>query len=431
VWEIIRANRQKSFFLVVVMGILLLCVGYLSGELLLGPRRGPVGLVLAFILWQILTLTAYFQGKNLFMAISKAQKIDKSDHPRLFNIVEEMKIASQLPAIPEIYVIDDPSPNAFAAGRSPKTSAVAVTTGLLNQLNRDELQGVIAHEIGHIKNRDILFMTMMGVMLGAIVLLSDITLRSLFWTGGSRRRRTSSEGGGQAQVVIMIVGLILIILSPILAQIIYLAASRKREYLADASSVQFTRNPEGLASALEKISSSPIAMTAPNRVTAPMYIVNPLQKMSAISAGLFSTHPPIAQRISILRALAVGASLNTYDTSYKKILGTQSSIIPKSTLSQNLQQESQIASTGRAAPGKLESAVVSPDLSLLSALVTPQEDITSKKDRVRESTDTFWKARNYQFISCPCGVTLKVPPALKRSSVTCLRCRRSHSLIRK
>ncbi len=423
-WELIRANRRKSVCLVIVMAALLFAAGYAAGEVLVGPGAGVFGLCIAFVIWMILTLVAFLQGKDIFLAISGARKIKKKDHPRLFNIVEEMTIASQLPAIPDIYIIHSEAPNAFATGRKPEVSAVAVTTALLNQLNRDELQGVIAHEIGHVKNRDILFMTMIGVMMGAIVLLSDITVRALFWGRVHTRSRTSSrDGGGQVQVVLMIVGLILLILAPILARIIYLAASRKREYLADASAAQFTRYPEGLASALEKIAHSPAKMEKANRVTAPMYIVNPLKKEArgrrVSSASLFSTHPPVQERIKILRSMAGGSGYLSYDKAYRQITGSSSPVLPRSVRSGPDETERK--------PGKKPIPLPLPVPLPTAAAALPEPETFSGK--VRETTDALWRSKNYRFVDCDCGAILKVPATFGRPEVKCLRCSRTHRLL--
>jgi heat shock protein HtpX len=423
-WEIIRANRRKSIYLTVMMAALLLCVGYAAGELALGQGAGIFGLFIAFIVWMIMTLVAYFQGKQVFMRIARAQKIRKEDHPQLWNIVEEMVIASQMGKMPEIYIIDDPAPNAFATGRNPENAAVAVTSGLLNALKRDELQGVIAHEIGHVKNRDILFMTMIGVMLGAIVMVTDLTVRSFFYGGHRRRSRTSSSGGGQADMVILVVGIVLMILAPLLAKLIYMAASRKREYLADASSAQFTRYPEGLARALEKIAYTPIKMKKVNRVTAPMYIVNPLQKLKVKSVGLFSTHPPIKERVKILRNLGGGIGYLSYDNAFKQVTGSKTSIIPKSAL------EPITAPMGKAGEVLTDTAKVPGmrDAATIAILTAAGAEPATHAGKVRETTDALWKAKKYRFIPCDCGAMLKVPPTYPNTEFKCLRCKRTHKL---
>ncbi|MCL0076241.1 M48 family metallopeptidase, partial [Dehalococcoidia bacterium] len=225
-WEQIRDNRLKSMVLVATMAGVLLLIGYFLGLAFFGSAMG--GLVMALVIWGIMTAVAFFQGDNIFLAMSKAKKIERDDHPRLYNIVEEMKIASGLEYMPAIYIIDDPAMNAFATGRDPKRASVAVTSGLLQKLNRDELQGVIGHELAHIKNRDVLLMTLCGVLLGTIVMISWYMMHMLFW-GGMFGGRRSSGGGGGGHVIVLVIGLALMILAPIFARLIYFAVSRKRE----------------------------------------------------------------------------------------------------------------------------------------------------------------------------------------------------------
>src|SRR5689334_7051886 len=245
-WEAIESNRRRSRIIVAGMAALLVLLGALIGGAV-APRGGAaVGIVVALVLWLILWLVAAFQGDSIMLAVAGAQKIEKADAPQLFNVVEEMVIASGLGKMPDVYVIPDDRPNAFAAGRKAETRVVCVTSGLLRLLNRDELQGVIAHEIGHHKNGDPALMILMGVMMGAIVLIAEIFLRGNFWGG---RRRSSKDSGG-VELLLFVLALLLAILAPILAQMMYFACSRRREFLADASAARFTRYPEGLASAL-------------------------------------------------------------------------------------------------------------------------------------------------------------------------------------
>jgi heat shock protein HtpX len=245
-----------------------------------------------------MSLSTYYGGKKLVLAASHAKKVDKRYNQQLYNVLEEMSIASGTP-MPELYVINDSAPNAFATGRDPQHAAVAVTTGLLDKLDRDELTGVIAHEMSHIKNFDIRYMMLMGVLVGLVALLSDFMLRSFFWGGGRRRSR---NGGGGAWLL-LILALVLAILAPIISKLIQLAVSRKREYLADASAAQFTRYPEGLASALLKISGDREVLEVANRATQHLYIVNPIKSFEARAKTLFSTHPPIAERVRRLRTM--------------------------------------------------------------------------------------------------------------------------------
>ena len=279
-WEAIRRNRRRSTVLITLMGIILILLGFVIGMLVDPQAGGAFGAVVALGIWLILWLTAIAGGDSVLLASSRAKRVQKKDAPRLWNIVEEMTIASGLGTMPAVYIIEDSVPNAFAVGRKPEKAAVAVTSGLLKRLNRDELQGVIAHEIGHIKNLDIRFMTLASVMLGSIVLISEIFVRGFLYSG-ARRRSSRSGDGGQAQVVILVVALLVAILAPIVAQILYFACSRQREYLADASAARFTRFPEGLASALERISRRAASKEKVSRALAPLYIVNPLQARAA------------------------------------------------------------------------------------------------------------------------------------------------------
>ena len=222
-WEQIRANQVRSIILVVGMLALLLLIGFVLGLIF---WDSPVaGVILAMVVWVVMNMVAFFQGDSILLAVSKAKKIDRDDHPRLYNIVEEMKIASGLEKMPDIYIIDDPAMNAFATGRDPKRASVAITTGLLQKLSRDELQGVIAHELAHIKNRDVLLMSLCSVLLGTIVILAYYATYALFFSSMTGGRRSSSGGGGGG-AIIMLVGIALVILAPIFAQLIYFAVSR-------------------------------------------------------------------------------------------------------------------------------------------------------------------------------------------------------------
>ncbi|MCL2140465.1 MAG: M48 family metallopeptidase [Dehalococcoidia bacterium] len=310
-WEQIRSNRVRSIVLVAGMCVLLLALGYVIGLFFLDNPF--IGLIIAGSVWALLALVSFFQGDNILLSVSKARKIGREDDPQLYNVVEEMTIASGLEKIPDIYVINDNALNAFATGRSPKKAAVTITSGLRSTLNRNELQGVIAHEIGHIKNRDVLLMCITSVMLGAIVIISWYTTRVLFW-GGAGRKSNSSRGEGSGAFILLIIGLLLMVLAPIFAQLINYAVSRKREYLADASAALYTRYPEGLASALEKIGSSTTAVKSANKATAPMFIVNPFAKRKAFNEWM-STHPPIADRVRVLRSMN-GYSISDYEESF-------------------------------------------------------------------------------------------------------------------
>jgi heat shock protein HtpX len=258
--------------------------------------------VIAFIF----CLASYYGGSTALLGMHGAKEIQPSDDPQLYNVVEEMCLSGGLP-IPKIYLIEDGAMNAFATGRDPKHAAVAITRGLREKLSRDELQGVMAHELSHVRHYDILYATLMAVLVGAVILLSNVFLRSL-WFGGGRRRSNDNSGGGAIQVILLIVAILLAILAPILAVIIQMAMSRQREYLADAGAVELSRNPSGLAGALAKLSGDPTPLKNANNATAPMYIVQPVmaargEGRSKRKSGLMDTHPPIDTRIERLQAM--------------------------------------------------------------------------------------------------------------------------------
>lgn len=397
-WELIRANKRKSILLFIFMGSILILLGYVIGEAYLPGKGGYNGVLIALIIWVIWSMIGYFNGSSILLSLSRAKEVTHNIHPQLFNVVSEMKIAANLPAMPKIYIINEEAPNAFATGRKPEKSAIAVTAGLLNRLNRNELQGVIAHEMSHILNRDILYMTFAGVMLGTVVMISQIFLRGLWYSGGStaryRSKRSNKNGGG----AIMIIAIVLAILAPILTKLFYFAISRKREYLADATATRLTRYPEGLASALEKISSSNIKFSTANNITAPMYIVNPLKKTGRSLTGLFSTHPPIKERIKILRNMSHGVNYNNYQSAFRMVTGK--GIIPISGLkdSKNI-------------PVKEPSKDTSKQLSV--------------KEKKREFGDLIRAVNGFVFLTCVCGLKIKLPPNFKKPEISCPRCKRT------
>jgi len=378
------------------MGILLALLGYLLG--LYFADSGTVGLIFALIIWAIMSLVGYFQGDSILLAASRARKITPDDHPRLYNVVEEMKIASGLEAMPAVYIMDDPALNAFATGRNPKKATVAVTSGLLQKLNRDELQGVVGHEMAHVKNRDVLLMAMCAVLLGTIVMLAWYASRFFIFGGMGRTRRSSSSGGSGGEAIIAIVAIVLMILAPILAQFIYLALSRRREYLAAASSALYTRYPEGLASALEKIAASTDQLKSVNQATAPMYIINPFRKQGMSADDLTSTHPPISKRIAILRSMGY-ASYEDYSKAYQQVMHTNKVLIPASVIA---------ATSGARLRAEQPETLEKP------------EDV----QRVRETTNALWNVHNYRIIQCPCGARLRLPPSYKQSEIKCPHCGR-------
>jgi heat shock protein HtpX len=302
-YDQIAANRRNAFLLALLVVLILGALGFSIGYAVTGDPAGAIGTTLfAVVLGVVMALASYFAGDQLVLASSGAREVDETTAPQLLNVVKEMAIAANIP-MPKTYVIDDSAPNAFATGRDPKHASIAVTTGLLDKLDREELQGVIGHELSHVRNFDIRFSLIVGVLVGSIALLSDFFLRFTFWGGGRRSDSRDRGGGGGLQVVMMVVALVLAVLAPIAARMVQLAVSRQREYLADSSSVQITRNPYGLERALAKISADREVLEVANRATQHLYFSNPIKKFEQRSSGLFSTHPPIVERINRLREL--------------------------------------------------------------------------------------------------------------------------------
>lgn len=296
-YDQIRRNKRNSILLIIAVILLLTLVGYGFGFYYGDP---VMGLAMATGFALLYTGISYLGGDGIVRMSLGARAISREDHPQLFNVVEEMSIASGLP-VPKVYLIESAASNAFATGRSPRKASIAVTTGLLENVNREELQAVVGHEMGHIRNFDTRFAILMAVMVGAIALLCDA-----FWRGMRHSRRSSSKGGGQAQLVFLVVALVLAILAPIAAKVIQLAMSRRRELLADNTAAELTRNPEALAKALEKIAADPDPLDIANRGTQHLFIINPLRAAKATSekTGWFDTHPPIPLRVRLLREMA-------------------------------------------------------------------------------------------------------------------------------
>lgn len=292
-YEAITSNKVRSYFLVFFFLIFVIAIGYIFGVVL---GYGYFVVAIAVIIAISMALFSYFKGDKAVLSLSKAREIKKDEFPLLVNVVEGLSIASGLPN-PKIYVIEDSAMNAFATGRDPKHASIAVTTGLIDKLNRTELEGVIAHELSHVKNYDIRLMTLIVILVGTVVLLGDFMFRSFLW-GGPRRSR-NNQGSG----IFILIAIVLAILSPIIAQLIKFAISRKREFLADADSALLTRYPEGLANALEKLSKDKEPLEAANKATAHLFIVNPLKNLKGSLNNLFSTHPPIGERIKRLREM--------------------------------------------------------------------------------------------------------------------------------
>jgi heat shock protein HtpX len=304
-----KVNRRNTLILLAVLTIVAALLGYLIGwvvQIEAGDQIEPVSsfgvaaagaLAIASIAWSGLSLVF---GNRLVNAMSEAREITKDDAPQLFNVVEEMSIAAGVP-MPKVRIMETDALNAFATGTSTSNASIAVTRGLLDQLNRDELQGVVAHEMAHIANLDTRYMTVVVVTVGLIALIADITLRSMAWGRFGRSRGGSDRRGGNA--ILIIVLLVVAIVAPLAARAVQMAVSRQREYLADATSVQFTRNPNGLIAALTKLTAAAAPFPGVSRATQHLFIVNPIQTFTAKSSALMATHPDIEDRIARLRNL--------------------------------------------------------------------------------------------------------------------------------
>ncbi len=306
-YDLINKNKRESWILIFSFLVIISLLGFVFSQ----AYNTPEILYFAVGFSVFSSLISYYFSDSITLALSQAKQIDRQSNQELYRIVENLCIAAGLPT-PRIYIIEDTAPNAFATGRDPQHAVVCVTTGILQKLEKSELEGVIAHELSHIGNYDIRVMTLVVVLVGTITLLADWFLRASFFGG---RKKSNSEGGGQLQAILVIAGIILAILSPIIATLIKLAVSRQREYLADASGALLTRYPEGLARALEKISTDREPLEAANKATAHLYIVNPFHEDSVMNADskkqsgqgwfakMFNTHPPIQDRVKRLREM--------------------------------------------------------------------------------------------------------------------------------
>ena len=305
----IDRNRRRSWLLVVAVAIVL---GVLGGVIGFATGIDWFGVVLAVAVAAVMTVGSYFGGDALVMATSGAREIETAQpaekYRQLVNVVEEMRLAGGLPR-PRVWVIDDSAPNAFATGRDAEHASIAVTAGLLDKLDREQLQGVIGHEMSHIGNLDIRFTLLVGVLVGSIALLADWFLRFTFWGGGRRGGNDRGGGGGGGAALLFVLALVLAVLAPMIARIIQAAVSRSRESLADASAVELTRNPVALARALRTIADDREVLEVANRATQHLYIVNPIKSFEERAKSLWDTHPPIGERIRALEAMGAQAGI--------------------------------------------------------------------------------------------------------------------------
>ena len=292
-FDTIKKNKRESFFIVSIFIIIITLIVY---YICMALDMGVISIVIALTFSIVSAWSSYYFSDQIVLKLNNARPATREENLQLVNILDSLMVASGLNVQPKLYVVDDPQPNAFATGRNPEHSAICVTTGLLEKLDYYELEGVVGHELGHIKNYDIRLSAVVTVMVGFVVMLSDMFSRFMFY-GGNRRKNNDSKGNA----IFMLIGLVFLILSPIFGKLMQLAISRKREYMADATSVQFTRNPDGLISALQKISSDPNELQTANNSTAHMYIANPFRKKK--SSNIWSTHPSTEDRIEALKNL--------------------------------------------------------------------------------------------------------------------------------
>jgi heat shock protein HtpX len=301
VYNQIDDNKNKTYYLMAGFVLFFAVVVWIFARAMEVDSVGALGLVgFSLVITGIINLVSYYFSDSIVLGLSSAKEITQEQSPDLFNLVDNLCTGAGIP-VPKIYVIEDSAPNAFATGRDPQHAAVCFTTGILNKLERAELEGVAAHELSHIKNRDTLYMTVVVILVGLIALLADIFMRSLWYGHGKKDSSSSSSGSGAG--LFLLLGIVFAILSPLIANLIKFAVSRQREYLADASAALLTRNPDGLAKALVKISADTEPLEAANKATAHLYIINPLKDWGGKLNGLFSTHPPIEERISRLKQM--------------------------------------------------------------------------------------------------------------------------------
>lgn len=294
-FEDIKKNKIKSWFIVLLFLVFISLIVY---YICMALDLGTMSIVIAMIFSIASTWGSYYYSDKIVLSLNKARPATKEENLKLVNILDALVVSSGLPCAPKLYIVEDAQPNAFATGRNPENAVICVTTGLLDKLEYYELEGVIAHEMAHIKNYDIRLSAVVSVMVGFVVMLSDWLTRIAFW-GGPRRSRDDDNNGNP---IIMLIGLIFLILSPIFGKLMQLAISRKREFLADATAIEFTRNPDGLISALQKISGDPNELKVANNATENMYIASPFRGKKS-SSSLWSTHPSIEDRVEALRNL--------------------------------------------------------------------------------------------------------------------------------
>jgi heat shock protein HtpX len=447
-WELISANRKKSIILFTAMFFILLILGFFIGYYLIAEEQWYYGIIFAILLWAVLVGVTFLQGEEIILRLAQAKPANPIHYPLLHNVTEEMQIAANLPFSPDLFVIDDDSPNAFSTGKSPQSATIVVTTGVLELLNRNELQGVIAHEISHIINRDVLFMTHAAVMLGSIIFLSKIYLRGLIYSGGGRTRKRSMN---RATGLLFILSIIFSLLAPLVANILYVSISKSREYLADASAVRLTRYPFGLMRALQKISGSTYEFKKANSTISSFYINDPFYEARPLFQ--LDTHPPIEKRIEILKSLTHDVNYFTYQKVYSRICGKpgkNSNIIPATSL-----KEDSVLSVIPPLKEHLQETII-PSSKPANHVVEAEKNVTAanifqyilgvdvtKPDQLNQSYQkpianndksarairkengevVYHRQKNgWESFACLCGSAKHLSPSYKKNELFCTNC---------
>lgn len=416
---LIRSNQRKSLLLMLALGGVLLITGFAMGTLIYAMNwfsfgwfdhpewdiwLGPGGMALALLIWLVSLPLSYFYGDRAILYFSEAQEVHAWEAPLLHQVLEEMLIASGQSSKPRLYLIPSGALNAFATGRGPEHASIVVTSGLLEALTREELQAVMAHELAHINNRDILYLMLASTLLGAVLMLSNHEDHSHDTEDNSgfrvRIRTDSDSKSSVSHPALAVLMLIILILAPLCAKALYFSLSRRREYLADACAALYTRYPEGLASALEKIQASTEPLGCSQEALAVHFITNPIEMdFQTGLADVTATHPPISERIRILRSLGSQLSLGRYQQVYQELTG------------QGL-------------------GLTASDLSSLprrQALTPAAPDPRSARERHRDTTQILWLLNGYLKVNCHCGLRFQLPPDLKTARIQCPRCKRQHA----
>jgi heat shock protein HtpX len=426
--ELIRKNRRKSLYLIVLSFVILLIVGYVLGDVIytfLMPAQaehyhsnkaifavifavfiGMVELVQIFLI--------FHRKPRSLIKLLDLRPADKQQFAQLNNIIAEMSIASGLSTPPDAYIIPSAALNAVAMGTSAGNGAIAITAGLIGVCNRDELQGVVAHELSHLINRDSQLLEVCRSTLGMVIVLRDVMLRSIYWgsigKSNYRTSKSSGKGGSGLHLVITIIGVIFAIMAPLMIRLIYFMLSREREYLADAVSAKLTRYPAGLASALTKIALSTHSMNGVDKVTSAAFIEQPYGDVIVTRKGT-STHPPIWNRIRILRKMTGGSGYIDYKRAYEEVMQSKVDFMPDS-----------VAASIISFPVRMGEALASEP-----QLVTNKEEMKGIEKNIR-SEDVVRLADGYKFINCDCGLDIKIPPAYNKPEIKCPRCGRIHAI---